>query len=119
MCIVPACADTPKGWAHSRRHFIAVQLDGAYRLKALVPVLESLVAQVQRDPAIGIGLVSMLGFEDTAKTLKVQPCRPASWNVNASSPAAYARVLIAGVQAQPVGGPAHSRLAEGSGRSLQ
>ena len=77
--------DTPKGWSHSRRHFIAVQLDGAYRLKALVPVLETLVAQVQRDPSVGIGLVSMLGFEDTAKTLKVRPCRPASWNVDPRS----------------------------------
>lgn len=57
--------------AKKRTHFIAVQLDGAYRLKTLVPVLKRLVEECKRDKAVGIGLVSMLGFEDSAKTLKV------------------------------------------------
>ncbi len=68
--------------AKKRTHFIAVQLDGAYRLRTLVPVLKRLVEECKRDRAVGIGLVSMLGFEDTAKTLKVsfighfcQPCQ--------------------------------------------
>ena len=58
--------------AKKRTHFIAVQLDGAYRLKTLVPVLKRLVQECKRDKAVGIGLVSMLGFEDSAKTLKVR-----------------------------------------------
>jgi hypothetical protein len=62
--------------ANKRTHFIAVQLDGAYRLKTLVPVLENLVEGVKGDESLGIGLVSMLGFEDTAKTLRVDPSSP-------------------------------------------
>jgi len=62
--------------ANKRTHFIAVQLDGAYRLKTLVPVLENLVEGVKGDGQVGIGLVSMLGFEDTAKTLRVSPFIP-------------------------------------------
>lgn len=65
-----AAAGTPKGWANKRKHFIAVQMDGAHRLSSVAPLLDSLVKEVQRDPTVGIGLVSMLGFEDTAKALK-------------------------------------------------
>lgn len=66
-----AAPGTPKAMAKKRTHFIAVQLDGAYRLKALVPLLKRLVEECKKDKAVGIGLVSMLGFEDSAKTLKV------------------------------------------------
>lgn len=58
--------------AKKRTHFIAVQLDGIHRLKTMVPVLKQLVEECKRDKAVGIGLVSMLGFEDSAKMLKVQ-----------------------------------------------
>lgn len=62
--------------AKKRTHFIAVQLDGAYRLKTLVPVLKALVEECKKDKAVGIGLVSMLGFEDSAKTLRVLTSLP-------------------------------------------
>ena len=56
----------------SHTHFIAVQVDGSYRMKTLVPVLKQLIEDVSKaESSVGIGLVSMLGFEDTAKLLKV------------------------------------------------
>lgn len=55
-----------------RTHFLAVQVDGSHRMNTLVPVIKKLVEDVrQGDGSVGIGLVSMLGFEDTAKLLKV------------------------------------------------
>lgn len=51
-----------------------VQLDGAYRLATLKPVLQKLVESAAQNQDVGIGIVSMLGFQETAKSLKVWLC---------------------------------------------
>ena len=51
---------------------MAVQIDGTYRMSTLVPILKRLVQEVgSSNGSVGIGLVSMIGFEDTAKLLRV------------------------------------------------
>ncbi len=49
---------------------MAVQLDGEYRMQAVTPLLRAVIEAVADRPDIGIGLISMLGFEDTARLLR-------------------------------------------------
>ena len=65
-------AGTPKG-GNGRKHFVAVQLDGEYRMQAVTPLLHAVIEAVADRPDIGIGLISMLGFEDTARLLRASP----------------------------------------------
>ena len=57
-----------------RKRFVAVALDGAFRAPAVAPLLQRLVqarAEAQAD-GVGLGVVSMLSFEDTVKALQVR-----------------------------------------------
>jgi hypothetical protein len=61
-----------------RKRFVAVALDGAFRVPAVAPLLARLVEARKRAHAdgVGLGLVSMLSFEATVKALQVG-ARPA------------------------------------------
>jgi hypothetical protein len=56
-----------------RKRFVAVALDGAFRVPAVAPLLARLVDARARARAdgVGLGLVSMLSFEATVKALQV------------------------------------------------
>lgn len=62
----------------TRKRFMAVALDGQFRISAVAPLLKKLI-QMRNDTNasdLGIGIVSMLGFSATSKALQVRPGIP-------------------------------------------
>ena len=58
----------------TRKRFTAVALDGQFRISAVAPLLNKLI-QMRNDADasdMGIGIVSMLGFNATSKALQVR-----------------------------------------------
>ncbi len=61
-----------------RKHFVVVPLDGAFRVKDMAPSIQAVKkAAAASNGAVGVGLVSMMGFEHTRNELSVsnQPCQ--------------------------------------------
>ena len=57
---------------HDRKHFVVVPLDGPFRVKDMAPSIQVLKkAAAASDGAVGVGLLSMMGFEHTRNELSV------------------------------------------------
>ena len=55
-----------------RKHFVVVPLDGAFRVKDMAPSIQAVKkAAAASNGAVGVGLVSMMGFEHTRNELSV------------------------------------------------
>ncbi|KAA6420901.1 MAG: Sucrose-phosphate synthase [Trebouxia sp. A1-2] len=53
-----------------RKHFVVVPLDGAFRVKDMAPSIQAVKkAAAASNGAVGVGLVSMMGFEHTRNEL--------------------------------------------------
>ena len=68
---------------HDRKHFVVVPLDGPFRVKHMAPSIQALKkAAAASNGAVGVGLLSMMGFEHTRNELSVSLlllpifCRP-------------------------------------------
>lgn len=58
---------------HNRKHFVAVPLDGPFRVKDMAPSIQALKkAAAGSNGAVGVGLLSMMGFEHTRNELSVR-----------------------------------------------
>ena len=58
-----------------RKHFVVVPLDGDFRVKDMAPSIQALKqAAANSNGAVGVGLVSMMGFEHTRNELAVSLC---------------------------------------------
>ena len=57
-----------------RKHFVVVPLDGDFRVKDMAPSIQAVKqAAANSNGAVGVGLVSMMGFEHTRNELAVSP----------------------------------------------
>ena len=55
-----------------RKHFVVVPLDGDFRVKDMAPSIQAVkLAAANSNGAVGVGLVSMMGFEHTRNELAV------------------------------------------------
>ena len=55
-----------------RKHFVVVPLDGDFRVKDMAPSIQAVKkAAANSNGAVGVGLVSMMGFEHTRNELAV------------------------------------------------
>lgn len=80
MCVLKACM-TGFNWFASagsnlrgqdRKHFVVVPLDGVFRVKDMAPSIQAVKkAAAASNGAVGVGLVSMMGFEHTRNELSV------------------------------------------------
>lgn len=58
-----------------RKHFVVVPLDGDFRVKDMAPSIQAVKkAAANSNGAVGVGLVSMMGFEHTRNELAVSLC---------------------------------------------
>ncbi len=70
MCGTGNAEVTLKG--HDRKHFVVVPLDGAFTVKDMAPSIQALKkAAAASNGAVGVGLLSMMGFELTRNELSV------------------------------------------------
>ena len=57
-----------------RKHFVVVPLDGDFRVRDMAPSIQALKkAAADSGGAVGVGIVSMMGFEHTRNELAVSP----------------------------------------------
>lgn len=57
-----------------RKHFVVVPLDGAFRVRDMAPSIQAVKkAAAASNGDVGVGLVSMMGFEHTRNELSVSP----------------------------------------------
>ena len=55
-----------------RKHFVVVPLDGDFRVKDMAPSIQAVKqAAANSNGAVGVGIVSMMGFEHTRNELSV------------------------------------------------
>ena len=55
-----------------KKHFVVVPLDGAFRVKDMAPSIQAIKKAAEgSNGAVGVGLVSMMGFEHTRNELSV------------------------------------------------
>lgn len=65
---------------HDRKHFMVVPLDGPFRVKDMAPSIQALKkAAAGSNGAVGVGLLSMMGFEHTRNELSVS--LPTLWRL--------------------------------------
>ena len=70
MCGTGNAEVTLKG--HDRKHFVVIPLDGPFRVKDMAPSIQALKkAAAASNGAVGVGLLSMMGFEHTRNELSV------------------------------------------------
>lgn len=63
-----------------RKHFVVVPLDGAFRVKDIAPSIQSLKkAASASGGAVGVGIISMMGYEHTRNELSVSQPRLLLW----------------------------------------
>ena len=56
-----------------RKHFVVVPLDGDFRVKDMAPSIQAVKqAAANSNGAVGVGIVSMMGFEHTRNELSVR-----------------------------------------------
>lgn len=59
-----------------RKHFVVVPLDGDFRVKDMAPSIQAVKqAAANSNGAVGVGIVSMMGFEHTRNELSVSPSK--------------------------------------------
>ena len=69
------CAEAEEGEAE-REHHVVLQYDGEVQTKAFVALAQQVGSVTQAsNGALGIGIVSILGFEDTYRLLQARPAQ--------------------------------------------